>query len=240
MKLPSIGITKTILKLKAKKKRRLSYKYLSYFLDDLSKGLLEARLSLCENNKLSLLLDDYIKLGYDNWEIPELDIYDSDKIFYLFGEGDGYEYCELLLRHSRYSKRFKTIGMDITIWEKAGYDAVLLPSQNIMELKEKFPERLVHANVHGLIPIVKYGWQYFDMFSPKKDEVFVNAGAFQGETDLDFARWTNGSYKKIFAFEPMESNVEICRKHYAENDIENIDLFSKGTWSETGRISFSE
>lgn len=240
MKLPSIGITKIILKLKAQKRRRLSYKYLPYFLDDISKGLLEARLSLCENNKLSLLLDDYIKLGYDNWEIPELDIYDSDKIFYLFGEGDGYEYCELLLRHSKYKERVKTIGTDITIWEEADSDAVLVPSQNIMELNRKFPERLVHANIYGLIPIGQSGWQYFDMFSPKKDEVFVNAGAFQGETDLDFARWTNGLYKKIFAFEPMETNVEICRKYYEENDIENIDLFSKGTWSENGRISFSE
>lgn len=130
--------------------------------------------------------------------------------------------------------------MDIAIWEKAGSDAVLLPSQNMMELKEKFSERLVHTNIHGLIPIGVSGWQYFDTFSPQKDEVFVNAGAFQGETDLDFVRWVNGSYKKIFAFEPMESNVEICRKCYAENGIENIDLFYKGTWSENGRISFAE
>lgn len=240
MKLPSIGITKTILKLKDKKRRQLTYKYLPYYLDDLSKGLIEARLSLCENNKLSLLLADYIKLGYDHWEIPELDIYDSDKIFYLFGEGDGYEYCELLFKHSKCSERFRTIGTDIAVWEAAGSDAVLLPSQNMKELKEKYPGRLVHANSYGLIPIGQVGWQYFDMFSPKKNEVFVNAGAFQGETDIDFARWTNGSYKKIFAFEPMESNVEICGKHYEENGIKNIDLFSKGTWSETGRISFAE
>ena len=91
MKLPSIGITKTILKLKDKKRRKQAYQYLQYYLDDLSKGLLEARLSLCENNKLSVLLSDYIKLGYDNWEIPELDLYGDDRIFYLFGEGDGYE-----------------------------------------------------------------------------------------------------------------------------------------------------
>ncbi len=242
MKPPSIGITKAILKWKDKKRRKLACQYLPYYLDDLSKGLLEARLALCENNKLSLLLANYIKLGwgYENWEIPELDIYDSDKIFYLFGEGDGYEYCELLLKHSRYSQRFKTIGMDIAIWEKAGSDAVLLPSQNMMELKEKFSGRLVHTNIHGLIPIGVSGWQYFDTFSPQKDEVFVNAGAFQGETDLDFVRWVNGSYKKIFAFEPMESNVEICRKCYAKNGIENIDLLNKGTWSESGQISFAE
>ena len=115
MKLPSIGITKKILKLKDKKRRKQAYQYLQYYLDDLSKGLLEARLSLCENNKLSVLLSDYIKLGYDNWEIPELDLYGDDRIFYLFGEGDGYEYCELLLKHSKYSKRFRAIGTDIAV-----------------------------------------------------------------------------------------------------------------------------
>lgn len=240
MKLPSIGITKAILKMKDKKRRELACKYLPYYLDDLSKGLIEARLSLYENNKLSLLLADYIKLGYDRWEIPELEQYDDNKRFYLFGEGDGYEYCELLLKHSKYSERFRAIGTDISAWEAAGFDAVLLPSQNMEELKEKYPGRLVHANSYGLIPIGLFGWQYFDIFSPKKGEVFVDAGAFQGETDGDFVKWTNNSYEKIFAFEPMESNVEICRKRYAENNIKNIDLFSKGTWSENGQISFSE
>lgn len=240
MKLPSIGITKTILKLKDKKRRKLAGKYLPYYLDDLSKGLIEARLSLCANNKLCMLLANYIKLGYDNWEIPELEQYGAGTIFYLFGEGDGYEYCELLLKHSKYSGRFRAIGTDIAVWEAAGSDAVLLPSQSMKELEEKYPQRLVHVNSYGLIPIGQVGWQYFDMFSPKKDEVFVNAGAFQGETDIDFAKWTNNSYKKIFAFEPMQSNVEICRKRYAENGIENIDLFGKGTWSENGHISFAE
>ncbi len=240
MKLPSIGITNAILKLKGIKRKKLAYQYLPYYLDDLSKGLLDARLSLYVNNKLSLLLADYIKLGYDNWKIKELDIYDEDKIFYLFGEGDGYEYSELLLRHSKYSKRCRVIGTDITVWEEAGSNAVLLPSQNMMELKEKYPGRLVHTYIYSRILIGKFGWQYFDMFSPEKDEVFINAGAFQGETDLDFVRWTNGKYKKIFAFEPMLSNVEICKKHYAESGVENIELFNKATWSEAGQISFGE
>lgn len=240
MKLPSVGIMKTILKLKHKRRRELARKYWPYYLDDLSKGLIEARLSLCANNKLSLLLVDYIKLGYDNWDIPELDRYDDNKIFYIFGEGDGYEYCKLLLKHSKYSERFREIGMDITVWEGADSDAVLLPSQDMKDLKEKYPERLVHANSYGLIPIGEFGWQYFDMFSPKREEVFVNAGAFQGETDIEFVKWTNNSYGKIFAFEPMRSNVEICRKHYTENGIKNIDLFGKGTWSENGCISFAE
>lgn len=240
MRLPSIGITRAILKLKDKRRRKLTYKYMPYFLDDLSKGLIEARLSLCENNRLELLLADYIKLGYNNWEIPELDLYDSDKIFYLCGEGDGYEYCKLLFKHSKYSERFKAIGTDLTIWEKSNLNAVLVPTQNTLELKKQFPERFVHTNIYELIPIGKVGWQYFDMFSPNRNEVFVNAGAFQGETDADFVRWTNGSYKKIFAFEPITSNVEICKRYYAENGIKNVDIFCKGTWSETGQISFAE
>lgn len=205
-------------------------------------------MSWCEESKLNLLLTNYIKLGYDSWDIPELNIYDNDKIFYLFGEGDRYDYCGKLLRYSKYNGRFKMIGTDISVWEDADYNAVLISikSDSVLqrkynaELKAKYPGRLVHVTSYGAMLLGLCGWQYFDVFSPKKDEVFVNAGAFQGETDVDFAKWTNNSYKKIFAFEPMKEDVKICRKCYAENKIENVELFAKGTWSETGYISFVE
>lgn len=231
------------------KRKQLTNKYKSYYLDDLSQGLILARLNYCENYKLKILLSSYLQLGYDQWEIPELDTYSEDKIFYLLGEGDRYEYCALLLRHSKYSNRFKMIGTDITAWENAGSDIVLisimsdkvLQRERNKELKKKYEGRIVHVTPYAgiLIGFPSDSWQYFDMFFPKKDEVFVNAGAFQGETDIDFVKWAKGQYKKIYAFEPMKANIEICRQNYTKNNISNIELISKGTWSETGYITFS-
>ena len=253
MKIISLGIRGTLRIMesnrKVRKRRQQTNKYISYYLDELSKGLIQARLAYSENHELKELLISYISLGYDTWEIPELDIYSKDKIFYLFGEGDRYEYCALLLKYSKYSKRYRIIGTDISAWENAAAsDAVLvsimpdkvLQGKRNKELQNKYPERIVHVTPWSGILLGVWGWQYFDVFSPRKDEVFVNAGAFQGETDIDFVKWTGGSYKKIYAFEPMKDNVEICKKRYVENNINNIEIFSKGTWSETGYIAFSE
>lgn len=233
---------------KNRKIRSLTRKYLSYYLDNLSKGLIEARLRYCENGKLVELLTNYIKLGYDKWNIPELEIYDENKVFYLSGEGDRYKYCALLLKHSKYSKQVREIGTDISIWENAQYDAVLIAikenkviqRKSTNELKNRYPDRLIHETPYGGMLIGTFGWQYFDMFSPKKAEVFVNAGAFQGETDIDFVKWTNNTYKKIYAFEPMKNNVDICKRTYEANDIGKVELFCKGTWSGAGFLSFSE
>lgn len=245
-------IIRTVLAIKQTitnyKRRYLIGRYFPHYVDDLSIEIVKKRIAWLETNQLLALLVDYIKLGYDNWNVPELDIYEENKIFYLSGEGDRYEYCALLLKHSKYSDRFKMIGTDIHSWEKAGLQDVLIsimPNKELQrkrnkELKERYPDRIVHVTPYNGILIGLTGWQYFDVFSPKKDEVFVNAGAFQGETDVDFAKWTNNSYKKIFAFEPMKEDVKICRKCYAENKIENVELFAKGTWSETGYISFVE
>lgn len=230
------------------KRKQLADKYAVYYLDDLSKKLIQARVNYYRDYKLKSLLTNYIQLGYDKWNIPELDIYEENNIFYLFGEGDRYEYCALLLKHSKYNKRFKMIGTNISIWENAGKDAVLISiasdkivhRKRIVELAAKYPERLVHVNPVGAMLIGVIGLQYFDVFSPKQNEVFINAGAFHGETDIDFVKWCNNSYKKIYAFEPMKKDAEICKKHYAENNITNIELLCKGTWSQTGYISFSE
>lgn len=230
------------------KRIRLTNKYLSYYLDDLSKGLIKARLMFYLNGKLTHLLASYIKLGYNKWYIPELDMYEENSEFYLFGEGDYYEYCALLLKHSKYKERFKKIGTDISIWKKAPHNIVLVVIKKNIELqdeltrkfKEENPGRLIHEIPYSVMLIGVVGLQYFDVFPPKKDEIFVNAGAFHGETDIDFVKWTNGLYKKIYAFEPMKENVEICKKNYRENGISNIEIFCKGTWSETGFISFTE
>lgn len=228
--------------------RSLASDYWPYYLDNLSKGLIEARLNVLKKGSFAELLASYIKLGYDKWDIPELGKYDENKVFYLLGEGDRYEYCVLLLKHSEYCNRTKIIGTDLSIWENAPYDSVLIAikENNIMqrqstdELKSRYPDRLIHETSYGAMLVGTSGWQYFDVFAPKKEEVFVNAGAFQGETDITFAKWTNNTYKKIYAFEPIKDDVDICQKSYEENNIQRVELFCKGTWSETGVLSFSE
>ncbi len=44
--------------------------------------------------------------------------------------------------------------------------------------------------------------QYFDLFRPKENEVFVDGGAYRGETSISFAKWAGGAYRGIIAIEP--------------------------------------
>ena len=234
-------------RIESRRIRRLANKYLSYYLDDLSRSLIEVKLITWETWNFTNILSKYIELGYDKWNIPELERYDESKVFYVSGNGDCYEYCILLLKHSKYSDRTKIIGQDISIFENAKCDSVLIAiaengndqQELTNELKDRFPNRIIHPLPYKKL-IGTFGWQYFDVFSPKEEEVFINAGAFQGETDIDFVKWTNNAYKKIYMFEPIKDNVDICRKVYEENNIERVEIFCKGTWSYTGVLHFTQ
>lgn len=96
--------------------------------------------------------------------------------------------------------------------------------------------------------------QYFpkDVIKLGEAEVFVDCGAFTGDTVQEFIRQCNGVYQKIYAFEPVEENFLIMRQQYemekrvaciqaglADKEAvlrfsENKDLMSAGRISEYG------
>lgn len=83
--------------------------------------------------------------------------------------------------------------------------------------------------------------QYFDLPELKKslteEEVFVDAGAFDGQTSSMFARWA-GKYKKIFVLEPDPKNREKCRKTLETMSAE-YELLPFGAWNKSEQLSFA-
>lgn len=88
----------------------------------------------------------------------------------------------------------------------------------------------------------RYGEQYFDLedMNLTPDEVFIDAGCYDGETSLEFIKWCSGNYKHIYAFEPEKTNMDRCRKIIEEHQINNITLFQKGLWSSSGKVFFED
>ena len=87
------------------------------------------------------------------------------------------------------------------------------------------------------------GWQYFDMFSPVENEVFIDAGAFDGQTESEILKWGGGCIKKIYAFEAEPANFEQCRTYYEKNGLtEKVQFIEKGLWNkqETMKIGNGE
>lgn len=69
-----------------------------------------------------------------------------------------------------------------------------------------------------------FGCEYFGVFEPSREEVFVDAGCFDGDTTLEFVKWSRGGYKRIFAFEMERRNFEKCQAAlYHVRDCEVIE-----------------
>jgi FkbM family methyltransferase len=72
------------------------------------------------------------------------------------------------------------------------------------------------------------------MFS--EGEVFVDGGAYDGATTLNFIERVKGKYKKIYAFEADSLNYE--KTHESLKKHENVETVFAGLWHENGELSF--
>lgn len=82
--------------------------------------------------------------------------------------------------------------------------------------------------------------QYFDcpFFYHDDNEVFVDAGVFDGMSAVRFAEWANGMYEHIYGFEPNITNFSNCEKQY--NTLKNATLYNKGVWDKNTVLQFLE
>lgn len=80
------------------------------------------------------------------------------------------------------------------------------------------------------------GNQYFDYFTPESDEVFVDAGAYDGETTLEFARWTNNKYAAVYALEPFEAVKSLLEEKV--RGMENVTIVYKAAWNQDEVLHF--
>ncbi|MDF2543930.1 MAG: hypothetical protein K0S47_3648 [Herbinix sp.] len=86
-----------------------------------------------------------------------------------------------------------------------------------------------------------YGSQYFDFdkFMPAENEIFIDAGCLDMNSSMDFIKWTNGKYEKIYAFEPDDYNFKVCENIVREKNLNDVELLHAGTWSENATLRFN-
>ncbi len=83
--------------------------------------------------------------------------------------------------------------------------------------------------------------QYFvrGIMDLREDEVFVDGGAYTGDTLLTFARITGGRYARCRAFEPEPANAGKLREAVARRRLENVEISVKGLWSRPATLPFA-
>jgi len=85
--------------------------------------------------------------------------------------------------------------------------------------------------------------QYFDKEIVKLTdyEVFLDAGAYDGETSIQFARFCKEcgkDYKKIICFEPSVDISEKCRNNISKAGLHDVNIITAGTYSSNGEMRF--
>lgn len=82
------------------------------------------------------------------------------------------------------------------------------------------------------------GAAYFqDVFSFTDSEVFIDGGAYIGDTIDEFLKYTKGKFRKIYAFEPDELNYKALVEKYGKED--KIACVPDGLWSSNTTLKFS-
>lgn len=108
------------------------------------------------------------------------------------------------------------------------------------EVKKQLLEKGVDEN--NIVLLGKYAEkvQYFDLPELKfsSDEVFIDAGGFNGDTANRFDEITGGKYKRIVIFEPSTTQAEFCTEN--TKLLNNCEVINMGTWSKQTTMSFVE
>lgn len=94
------------------------------------------------------------------------------------------------------------------------------------------PEHQILSPFYGV-----YENQYFiPEVKLQYDEVFIDAGCYNGKTILDFMKFCGGKFKKICGFEPDSLNYAQTVSNFISQ--ENIVIYNKGIWSSDTELLF--
>lgn len=180
----------------------------------------------------------------------------NNKDILLYSNENTVEFC---------IKALKCLGIDINIFcnvsrvENGLFNAKCITS---VELIEEYKEYIIliysndsfhiqeimgHFRYHGFnseqLIIIRQApeEQYFglEFLRPVQDEIYIDAGCFDGDTVLKFYKFCNGNYKHIYAIEPDRVNFKKAIEAINREQIERVEIQCKACWSKSDILSFS-
>lgn len=95
-------------------------------------------------------------------------------------------------------------------------------------------------NVDYVIDVFDGEINYFNnpCFELREDEVYVDIGAYTGDSVELFLKESGGHYKKIYAYEPEEENYTLLKKLVGNKHLKNVVCEQMGTWNKKEKLSF--
>lgn len=150
--------------------------------------------------------------------------------------------------------------------DNQGFDTLCegLPVYSLVRFREVYPDGmvLISSNIYHkemLEQLLKMGIeetdvvnvgleyeklnhkQYFDLPElenfRKDQEVFVDGGAYNGNTSIDFKNWSSGNECFVYAWEPDPKNRMRCGSVLRNSNME-YELVPKGLWEKSEELKF--
>ncbi len=79
---------------------------------------------------------------------------------------------------------------------------------------------------------------YTDIIKPQENEIYVDLGAYTGDTIAELLEYTGGRYEKIYALEPDRRNYKKLLK--STEGMENVETFNCAVWSCDTELMFAD
>lgn len=147
---------------------------------------------------------------------------------------------------------------DIYYVYKFGRDAGFYDSEQIFKNREKINnlneilsdeksreilEKLLqfrYTQDYSLLEEINKEEQYYpeNIINLQDDEIFVDAGAYNGNTVIQFVKKSRGNYRKIYTFEPDNNNFVDMGKRLKEYEINKVEMIQKGLSNKKNSVKF--
>lgn len=199
----------------------------------------------------------------ENRGLDGLTIYDIDELLkttrynvLLAFVGCSVDKIEELEAHKNVNKCYQIdfVGKNAAGWDGQMYDSFLSENKAILtklrkdlsdEASKQALDEFIHQRNTGVFyKPYSHKPEYFDdeIVSLSENEVFVDCGAYDGDSILAFCGALKdrgiSSYKKIYAFEADAGNA--CRLIQNLLELKNIQVIGKGVYDQACMLYFSE
>lgn len=100
----------------------------------------------------------------------------------------------------------------------------------------------VSGNIQYILGINETECTFFnnDVYKIKDNEVFLDVGAYDGDTIRMFLEENGGKYKRIYAVEPDNKSRNRLWTYIEEARLRDIWVTEKGAWSKNGTLVFAD
>ena len=212
---------------------RLALKYLPQYQDKLSREILSDRLEYLRTHDVNIFLDRAEKTGMKFYSLPRsiTDTYSGIVVLYD-NKGQIFRFTQKLLSSCEWSDKFRLMTLKEFLGGAEISSSELVVLVLTLKGRRKFNNSPRSRSLHvydDLLLAMREDLQYFDVFSPRDDEVLIDAGAYDGATAIQFLEWGRGRVKHVYSFEFDPENAAKCEeklKPYADK----VTVVSKGTW----------